>query len=68
MMGYTELREALKKARRVSESDMATIDTQTYVLKRKYCGDCKYFNHKTRICMKNRIIRICRKNHLKNKE
>ena len=67
-MGYTELREALKKARRVSESDMATIDTQTYVMKRKYCGDCKFFNGKTRVCIKQRIIRICRKNHLKNKE
>ena len=67
-MGYTELREALKKARRVSESDMTTIDTQMYVLKRKYCGDCKFFNKITRACMKKRVIRICRKDRLKNKE
>lgn len=68
MMGYAELREALKKARRVSDSDMATIDAQTYVLKRKYCGTCKFFNLITRACEKNRVIRICLKNHLKNKE
>lgn len=67
-MSYTELRDELKKARRVSESDKATIDTQMYVLKRKYCGDCKYFNGKTRVCMKQRVIRICRKDILKNKE
>lgn len=67
-MSYTELREALKKARRVSDSDMATIDTQVYVLKRKYCGDCKFFNERTRVCMKQRVIRICLKKHLKNKE
>lgn len=67
-MSYTELREALKKARRVSDRDMATIDSEIYVLKRKYCGDCKFLNQKTRACMKERILRICRKKHLKNKE
>lgn len=67
-MSYTELREALKKARKVSETDMATIDSQMYVLKRKYCGDCKFFNEKTRVCIKDRVIRVCRKEHLKNKE
>lgn len=67
-MGYSELREAIKKAKQVSVSEMATLDTQTYILKRKYCGNCKFFNQSTRVCEKNRIIRICRKNHLKNKE
>ena len=68
MRGCADLSEALKKAKRVKINEMATIDSQLYVLKRKYCGDCKFFNKTTRVCIKNRVIRICRKKYLKNKE
>ena len=68
MRGCADLSEALKKAKRVKINEMATIDSQLYVLKRKYCGDCKFFNKITRACIKNRVIRICRKKYLKNKE
>ncbi len=68
MRGCGDLSEALKKAKRVKINEMATIDSQLYVLKRKYCGDCNFFNSKTRACEKERVIRICRKKHLKNKE
>lgn len=68
MRGCGDLSEALKKAKRVKINEMATIDSQLYVMKRKYCGDCKFLNQKTRACMKDRVIRVCRQKHLKNKE
>lgn len=68
MRGCADLSDALKKAKRVKVNEMATIDSQLYILKRKYCSNCKFFNQTTRACNKNRVIRVCRKKFLKNKE
>ena len=68
MRGCGDLSEALRKSKKVSISEMSTLDSQMYVMKRKYCGDCKFFNRMTKVCTKDRIIRICRKKFLKNKE
>lgn len=65
---YADLGDAIKKAKKVSVREMSSIESEIYVLKRKYCGTCKFLNQITRACSKGRIVKQCFRKHLRNKE
>lgn len=65
---YQELNEIIKKARLVSISEKATMNSDQYRYKKRYCSKCKFFNPTNWECTKKRILRICVKENLRNME
>jgi hypothetical protein len=65
---YQELEKRIKKAKMVSVSEQATINSENYRYKKRYCSKCKFFNVSTWECNKKRILRICVKENLRNVE
>jgi hypothetical protein len=65
---YQELEKRIKKAKMVSVSEQATINSENYRYKKRYCSKCKFFNVITWECNKKRILRICVKENLRNME
>ncbi len=65
---YEELNEKIKKAKMVSISEQATMNSDNYRYKKRYCSKCKFFNTRTWECNKKRILRICVKENLRNME
>ena len=65
---YQELNEKIKKAKMVSISEQATMNSDNYRYKKRYCSKCKFFNVDTWECNKKRVLRICVKENLRNVE
>lgn len=42
-----------------------SIDMQIKLAIKRHCHDCKFYNKQTG-CKKKRVVRICKKNRLKN--
>ena len=65
---YEDIRKTMKKMKLAKESEKIAIDNTMYHYKRRYCIDCKFLDKKDYSCTKKRILRICLKDYLKNKE
>lgn len=59
------LNKELIRTKEQAESENARIDSEYYRNIYRYCKTCIFFENG---CTKKRIIRICRKKGLKNKE
>ena len=65
---YQELNERIKKAKMVSVSEQASINGDQYRYKKRYCSKCKFFDLIKWSCKKQRILRKCVKENLRNME
>lgn len=67
-MSYEDIRNTLNNSERARQTEFIGIENEIYHYKRKYCVDCKFLNRRDYSCNKKRVVRICVKKYLKNKE